>query len=73
MVPTFCIDCNNIYARIDNNLFTSHNADKSDKKYREMKDHLTTETERFLHATHDFNKFKYKTTIGFNFRNGKIY
>ena len=29
--------------------------------------------ESFLHASHNFDKYKYKTTKNFNFRQGKIY
>ena len=73
LTPRFCVECDSFYSRIDNHLSVIHKFDKSDETYKQLKDHSTKETERFLNAPVDLTRFRYKTTKDFHFRKGKIF
>ena len=72
MIPRSCADCNS-FGRMDHHLLINHKLDKSGDKYATLLNHSRDQTERFLIAPYDSNRFNYKTTKDFNFRKGKMY
>ena len=73
MVPRFCVECNSFFRRMDHHLSSSHKLDKSDDKCAALINFFRDETERFLNAPSDAEKFNYKTTKDFKFRKGNAF
>ena len=73
MIPRFCTECNSFFGRMDHHLSINHKLDKSDDKYATLLNHSRDETERFLNAPLDSNRFNYKTTKDFKFKKGNAF
>ena len=73
MIPKFCTECNSFFGRMDHHLSINHKLDKSDDKYATLLNHSRDETERFLNAPLDSNRFNYKTTKDFKFKKGNAF